>query len=173
MTETANNSAADSASSAAGSGTQPTHELVLERVFDAPPARVYQAWTDPEILKKWFAPKPFTTPRAELDVRPGGSSTIVMRDPDGNDYPNKGVYLEVVPNRKLVTTDAYVEAWQPSPQPFMTMILTFEDAGDGRTNARYVIRHWTEEARKQHEEMGFYEGWGQCADQLAELLANG
>ena len=153
-------------------GSQALHELVLERVFNAPPERVYQAWTDPELLKQWFAPKPFTTPRAEMDVRQGGASTIVMRDPDGNDYPNRGVYLEVVPNRRLVSTDAYVDAWLPSERPFMTMILEFEDAGEGRTKATYTIRHWTEEARKQHEEMGFYEGWGQCAEQLEELLAN-
>jgi len=153
--------------------SQATHELVLERVFDAPPARVYQAWTDPEILKQWFAPKPFTTPSAVLDVRPGGSSTIVMRDPDGNEYPNQGVYLEVEPGRKLVSTDAYTRAWVPANEPFMTMILTFDEAGDGRTKARYVVRHWTEEARKRHEEMGFYEGWGQCADQLSELLSRG
>jgi len=160
----------DTATSTAAAGAETAHDLILERVFDAPPARVYQAWTDPEILKQWFAPKPYTTPSAELDVRPGGASTIVMRDPDGNDFPNRGVYLEVEPGRKIVSTDAYVEAWQPSQRPFMTMILTFDDAGNGRTKARYVVRHWTEEARKQHEDMGFYEGWGQCADQLAALL---
>lgn len=150
---------------------RPQHELVLERTFDAPPARVFQAWTDPEMLKKWFAPKPFTTPEAILDVRTGGASLIVMRDAEGNDYPNAGVYLEVVPNRRLVSTDAYVAAWVPSERPFMTMDLNFEDLGDGRTKATYIISHWTEEARQQHIEMGFTEGWGQCADQLAELLA--
>lgn len=150
--------------------TQSRHELVLERVFDAPPARVFQAWTDPELIKQWFAPKPFTTPVVEVDLRPGGASLIVMRDPDGNEYPNRGVYLEIVPNRRLVSTDAYVEAWRPSEKPFMTMDLTFDDTGDGRTKATYVVRHWTEEALKQHEEMGFYQGWGQCADQLTELL---
>ena len=149
------------------------HELVLERVFDATPDRVYRAWTDPEVLKKWFAPKPFTTPTAVLDVRPGGASTIVMRDPDGNDYPNHGVYLQVEPNRRLVSTDAYVAAWVPSERPFMTMDLRFEDLGDGRTRATYRVSHWTQEAVDQHAAMGFHEGWGQCADQLAALFASG
>ncbi len=149
------------------------YELVLERVFDATPDRVFRAWTDPEVLKKWFAPKPFTTPVADLDVRPGGACMIVMRGPDGKDYPNPGVYLEVVPNRRLVTTDAYVSAWQPSPQPFMTMDLSFEELGDGKTKATYRVLHWSQEAYDQHVQMGFHEGWGTCADQLAELLASG
>ena len=155
--------------------TMPTarHELVLERVFDATPDRVYKAWTDPAVLKKWFAPKPFTTPIAELDVRPGGSSTIVMRGPDGKDYPNRGVYLEVVPGRRLVSTDAYVSAWVPSEQPYMTLDLSFEDLGDGRTKATYRVRHWSAEAQEEHVQRGFYEGWGKCADQLAELFAGG
>ncbi len=153
--------------------TETQHELVLERVFDATPDRVYRAWTDPAILKKWFAPKPFTTPEAQMDVRPGGSSTIVMRGPEGNEFPNHGVYLEVVPNRRLVSTDAYVTAWVPSERPFMTMDLNFEPVGDGKTKATYRIKHWTKEAYDQHVEMGFKEGWGQCADQLAELIAAG
>lgn len=147
------------------------HVLTLERIFDAEPERVFRAWTEPEILKKWFAPKPFTTPSAELDVRPGGSSLIVMRDEAGNDYPNVGVYLEVEPNRRLVSTDAYREAWIPSERPFMTMDLRFERIAEGKTKATYYIRHWTKEAYDQHVQMGFTEGWGICADQLAELLA--
>lgn len=149
------------------------NELVLERIFDATPDRVYRAWTDPEILKKWFAPKPYTTPHAHLDVRPGGASNIVMADPDGNEFPNPGVYLEVVPNRRLVSTDAYTQAWVPSQRPFMTMDLNFEDIGGGKTRAVYRIKHWTKEAYDQHLQMGFHEGWGACADQLAELLASG
>ena len=153
--------------------TDARHELVLERIFHATPDRVYRAWTDPVVLKKWFAPKPFTTPVAELDVRPGGASTIVMRSPDGADYPNRGVYLEVVPGKRIVSTDAYVEAWVPSDRPYMTMDLTFEDLGDGRTKATYRVRHWNAEDHDDHVRRGFHEGWGMCADQLAELLAAG
>ncbi|HTJ96566.1 MAG TPA: SRPBCC domain-containing protein, partial [Rhodocyclaceae bacterium] len=70
-------------------------ELILTRTFNAPPALVYKAWTDPEMLKHWFVPRPWTIARAQTDVRPGGSSLIVMRDPEGKEYPNAGVYLEV------------------------------------------------------------------------------
>src|ERR1700751_4248659 len=102
-------------------------ELMLTRLIDAPRAKLYRAWTEPELLKQWFAPKPYTTPIAELNVRPGGASLIVMRSPDGHEMPNRGVYLEVVENERLVFTDAYTGAWEPSAKPFMTVILTFED----------------------------------------------
>ena len=144
-------------------------ELVLTRIIDAPPEKVFKAWTDPELLKKWFAPMPYTVPVAETDVRPGGSSLIVMRSPDGNDFPNRGVYLEVVKNERLVFTDAYIKAWEPSEKPFMTVILTFENVG-GKTKYTARVRHWTVADREAHEKMGFQQGWGQCADQLADLV---
>jgi uncharacterized protein YndB with AHSA1/START domain len=142
-------------------------ELVLTRLINAPRAKVYRAWTDPALLKQWFAPKPYTTP---IDVRPGGSAYFVMRGPDGKDLPNRGVYLEVVPNEKLVSTDAYVAAWEPSEKPFMTLILTFEDEG-GKTRYTARVRHWTVADREAHEKMGFHEGWGLCTDQLEALVA--
>jgi uncharacterized protein YndB with AHSA1/START domain len=146
-------------------------ELMLTRIINVPRAKVYRAWTDPEQLKQWFAPKPWTTPVAELDVRAVGSNLIVMRGPDGNEFPNRGVYLEVVPNERLVFTDAYTEAWQPSEKPFMTVILTFDNEG-GKTKYTARVRHWTVADRQQHEQMGFHQGWGQCADQLTALVTN-
>ena len=145
-------------------------ELVLTRLINAPREKVYRAWTDPDLLKQWFAPKPYTTPVVEMDVRPGGSAYFVMRGPDGKDLPNRGVYLEVVPNEKLVSTDAYVKAWEPSEKPFMTLILTFEDEG-GKTRYTARVRHWTVTDREAHEKMGFHEGWGLCTDQLEALVA--
>jgi len=147
-------------------------ELVLTRLINAPREKVYRAWTDSEILKKWFAPLPYTTPVAELDVRPGGANLIVMRGPDGKDMPNRGVYLEVVPNERLVFTDAYVRAWEPSEKPFMTVIITLEDLGDGRTRYTALVRHWSIADREAHEKMGFHEGWATCAEQLAAVVAD-
>jgi uncharacterized protein YndB with AHSA1/START domain len=145
------------------------HELVLTRLIDAPRAALYRAWTDPELLKQWFAPLPYTTPHAELDVRPGGANLIIMKSPEGQEMPNRGTYLEVVPNEKIVFTDAYVGNWIPSPKPFMTVILTFEDeAGKTRYTAR--VRHWTAEDKETHEKMGFHQGWGICTDQLTALV---
>jgi len=145
------------------------HELVLSRVIDSPREKLYRCWTEPALLKQWFVPKPWTIAKAEVDVRPGGSSLIVMRSPEGQEMPNPGVFLEVVKNERLVLTDAYTSAWVPSAKPFMTAIVTFEDLGGGKT--RYTARalHWTAEDREAHEKMGFHEGWGTCADQLAAL----
>jgi uncharacterized protein YndB with AHSA1/START domain len=150
--------------------TTAERELVLTRLIDAPREKVYWAWTEPALLTQWFAPMPWTTPRAELDVRPGGANLIVMRGPDGQEFPNRGVYLEVVPNERLVFTDAYTHAWEPSQRPFMTVILTFENEG-GRTRYTARVRHWTVAGREEHEKMGFHAGWGRCTDQLAALVA--
>jgi uncharacterized protein YndB with AHSA1/START domain len=146
-------------------------DLALVRVIDAPAETLFRAWTDPELLKQWFAPLPYTTPVAELDVRPGGATMIVMRGPDGVDMPNGGVFLEVVKNQKLVFTDAYTKAWEPSEKPFMTVIVTFEAMADGKTLYTARVRHWTVADREAHEQMGFHEGWGICTDQLAALAA--
>jgi len=145
-------------------------ELVLHRVIEAPREKIFQAWTNPELLKQWFAPLPWTTPVVELDVRPGGGNYFVMRGPDGNEFPNRGVYLEIVPNEKIVFTDAYTKAWEPSAKPFMTVTVTLEDLGGGKTNYTARVMHWTAEDRESHEKMGFHKGWGQCADQLTALV---
>jgi len=148
--------------------TDQTHELSITRLIDAPRHDVYRCWSEPELMKQWFAPKPFTTPRVELDLRPGGGSLVVMATPEGQEIPNPGQYLEVVPNERLVFTDAYLGDWVPSAKPFMTVILTFADeAGKTRYTAR--VRHWTAADKAQHEQMGFETGWGICADQLEAL----
>jgi uncharacterized protein YndB with AHSA1/START domain len=144
-------------------------DLILHRVIDAPRDKVFKAWTDPELLKQWFAPKPYTTPSAELDVRAGGANFIVMRSPEGQDMPNRGVYLDVVKNERLVFTDAYTKAWEPAEKPFMTVELTFKDVG-GKTDYTARVKHHTVADRETHEKMGFHEGWAQCTEQLAALV---
>jgi uncharacterized protein YndB with AHSA1/START domain len=144
-------------------------ELVLRRRIHAPREKVYRAWTEPSLIKEWFAPKPWGVSRAEVDVRPGGASLVVMTSPDGQEFPNPGLYLEVIPGRKIVATDAFVRAWEPSAKPFMTMILTFEDDGPNTIYTARVL-HWSVADRETHEKMGFHKGWGQCADQLEALV---
>lgn len=145
-------------------------ELKLTRLIDAPREAVWKAWTDPQLLKQWFAPLPYTTPVAELDLRPGGANLIVMQAPDGTQMPNRGSYLEVTPNERLVFTDAYAGDWTPREgKPFMTVVLTFEDEG-GRTRYTARVLHWTAEDRETHEKMGFHQGWAICAEQLAALV---
>jgi uncharacterized protein YndB with AHSA1/START domain len=144
-------------------------ELVICRLIDAPCEKVYRAWTDPELMKLWFAPRPWSVSRVEIDVRPGGSSLVVMRSPEGQEMPCPGVYLEAVPNKKLVFTDAFTQAWTPSEKPFFTGILTFENV-DGKTKYTARALHWNAADREMHEKMGFHDGWAQCADQLEEVV---
>lgn len=147
-----------------------SRELVLTRDIPLPAERLYAGWTQPELLTQWFTPRPWTTVFARLDVRAGGENYVVMRSPEGQEFPNSGVYLEVVPHRKLVFTNAYTSAWEPSDHPFMTAIITFDDLGGGRTRYTARVLHWTVADREKHEAMGFYPGWNQALDQLIEVL---
>lgn len=144
-------------------------DLVLDRVLNAPREVLWRCWTDPKLLEQWFCPKPWYITDPVLDLRPGGEFSSVMHGPEGEEFPNTGVVLEVVEHEKLVFTDAFTPGWRPSGRPFMAAQVTFEDAGDGKTH--YVARamHWTDEARAEHEKMGFHEGWGAAADQLETL----
>jgi len=145
------------------------HELSITRLIDAPPEIVYRTWT--ERLEEWWAPRPYTSTVIELDLKPGGRCFIAMHAPDGTDLPREeGVFLEVLPNEKIVFTNAFRAGWIPQ-DPFMVVIVAFEKEGSGtRYTAR--VRHWNEETLKRHEAMGFHEGWGIVAGQLAELAVN-
>lgn len=145
------------------------HELTLTRLIDAPRELLFRAWTEPELLKRWFTPRPWTTPVVEADVRPGGKSFVLMRGPDGEEQPCHGVYLEVVPGRRLVFTDAFTEAWLPSAKPFFACVVTFDDEA-GKTRYTAVARHWTAADKEAHEAMGFHAGWNAATDQLEALV---
>lgn len=144
---------------------QASYELSIERHIDAPPEVVFKVWT--ERLEEWWAPKPWTTKVIEQDLRPGGRSAMVMSGPDGATSPMEGVILEIVPNERVVFTNAFTAGWIPQT-PFMVGFFTFSPEGSG-TRYRAGARHWDEAAQKQHEAMGFKEGWGLVAGQLAEL----
>lgn len=92
-------------------------ELVLSRIINVPREKLFRAWTEPALMKQWFAPRPWTTPVVEVDPRSGGASRIVMRGPDGNEQDLPGVYLEVVNNEKIVFTDAFTSGWVPAANP--------------------------------------------------------
>ena len=145
------------------------YDLVLEKTLDAPRQNIWRCWTEPELLKNWFCPKPWQTTHAEMDVRPGGGNRFTMRGPNGEKNNHSGIYLEVVPGERLVFTDAFTSGWKPSAKPFMTGVVTMEDDGPGRTRYVAIARHWTAEDKETHEKMGFHEGWGQAARQLEEL----
>jgi uncharacterized protein YndB with AHSA1/START domain len=149
----------------------PELDLLLVRDLNAPRDIIWDCWTKPEHLVHWFVPKPHKVVDCELDVRVGGACNTTF-DVDGARIENKGVYLEVVPQERLVFTDTYTTGWKPAPDPYMTAILSFDDLGDGRTRYTALVRHRTAEAAKSHSDMGFHEGWGAAATQL-EAYAQG
>lgn len=146
----------------------PKLDLVLERVIDVPRELVWAAWTKPEHLKKWFVPAPWSATEVELDLRPGGIFRSVMRSPEGQEFPNLGCFLEIVPLERLVFTDALLPGFRPAEKPFFTAIVTMATQGSGTKYTAMAI-HGTEAGRKSHEEMGFYHGWGAALDQLVAL----
>ena len=150
----------------------PDLDLVLERVVDVPREILWQAWTQPEHLKEWFAPRPWSIVDCKIDLRPGGIFYSVMQSPEGQEYPNAGCFLEIVPNEKLVWTDALAPGYRPSENPFFTAVVTFTPEGSS-TRYRAVAIHRDAAGRVQHEQMGFHEGWGMVLDQLVEYAKSG
>lgn len=144
------------------SDANPVRELMVERLIDAPPSALWRAYT--EHLSEWFCPKPWRAEVVEMDLRPGGRASITMYGPNGEVVPNEGVYLEVVPERRIVFTDAFTAGWNPAG-PFMVGFFEFEPEGD-KTRYRGLARHWSDEALEQHKAMGFEQGWSVVAEQL-------
>jgi uncharacterized protein YndB with AHSA1/START domain len=146
----------------------PETDLVLERRVPVPPRLVWKAWTEPEHLKQWFCPRPWRTTECEIDLRPGGAFRTVMEGPNGERFDNTGCFLEIVPERKLVFTDALGPGFRPNKEPFFTAIVLIEPDGDG---AKYtaIALHADGAARKKHADMGFHDGWGKALDQLVEV----
>lgn len=153
-----------------------TTDLELERILDAPRELVWQAFSNAEHVKRWWAPRPYQTPECEMDLRPGGKFYTRMTGPDGFDFKGTGCFLEVVEGERVVWTSALGEGWRPNdtgPEGcgglVFTAIISFEDNGDGRTRYRAVAMHRNVADSETHAKMGFHDGWGTCADQLGEV----
>jgi uncharacterized protein YndB with AHSA1/START domain len=145
-------------------------DLELDREVDVPADLVWRAWTTPELVTQWFAPKPYETSHCEIDLRPGGRFHTVMRSPEGEENANTGCYLEVVPNERLVWTTALGPGFRPHAADLaMTVVLELTPTGSGGTRYRAVVLHGAPEDAKQHADMGFAEGWGAALDQLVAV----
>lgn len=154
--------------------------LSFTRDIDIPVADTWKAWTDPKQIVKWFTPAPWQTVACEIDLRPGGNFSTVMRSPEGEDFPNSGCFLEVVPQRKLVWTNALLPGFRPAPPIttthcgtfYFTAILELEPTPQG---CRYTasVLHADEVGCQQHKEMGFHDGWNAALDQLIAMVKAG
>jgi len=145
-------------------------EIVITRLFDAPPERVFKAWTDPEHIGKWWGPTGFTTTTLEIDIRPGGVWRFIMHGPDGTDYPNKIAYKEVVRAKRLVFDHG---SGEDSDEGTFEATVTFAKEG-GKTRLAMRSLFPTAEGRAQAvEEFGAVEGGNQTLDRLGEYLAKG
>lgn len=156
---------------AVDAGNNPDTDLVISRVLNAPRAALWRAWTDPELLRQWWCPKPWATEVRAFDLRPGGAFHTFMQGPDGGSSDNPGSFLEIVPQQRLVFTSMLGAGWRPqSPWLGFTAIITMEDEGQG---CRYTARvmHPDKAVRDQHEQLGFFDGWNTVIGQLEAFAA--
>lgn len=138
-------------------------EIAATRVFDAPRARVFKMWTDPEHIAHWWGPTGFTTTIHEMEVKPGGVWRLIMHSPDGQDFPNKIIYREVVEPELLI--------YDHVTGPLFHVTVRFSDFGD-KTLVNYRMRFESPERRdKVATEFGAVEGLSETLARLAELLA--
>jgi uncharacterized protein YndB with AHSA1/START domain/ketosteroid isomerase-like protein len=150
-------------------------EIVITREFAAPRELVWKVWTQPEHVARWWGPRGFTTTVEALDLRPGGRSRYVMHGPDGGKYPVEGVFREVVPFEKIVTTDEFPDDFKP-PVPMdlprgIILTVLFEDVGN-KTRLTLRIAHPTVEDKQKHAAMGVVGGWNSSFDCMDDYLAS-
>lgn len=137
-------------------------EVVITRQIDAPRALVYRAFTDPAQLVRWFGPHGFTSRDAEVDLRVGGVWRIVMVAPDGQAYPIKGTYMEIVPDERLV----YRDEWATDLQPTRSVVALALTDRDGGTLLEIRVMTASDEDRKTLVATGMLEGWAEIFDRL-------
>lgn len=148
----------------------PQLDLALERVVDLPTWRIWDMWTKPELLRQWFTPAPWQIVECDIDLRPGGIFHTVMRSPEGIEYPNTGCYLEIIPNQRLVWTNAIAPGLRPLPIHAndgvrFTAVITIEPHRKGSFYTAAAI-HGDEKSCRSHHAMGFHDGWGKALDQM-------
>ncbi len=163
MTERRNSSVTDSPANDSGP------ELVMTRVFDAPRALVFKAWTDPQHVQQWWSPHGFTNPVCELDARPGGAIRIHMRGPDGTVYRMTGEYREIVEPERIVFISAALDGEGKPMFEVLTTVTLVENAGRTTLTMRAQVVKTTANAAQYIAGMEI--GWTQSLERFAKHLA--
>ena len=144
-------------------------DLTISRIIRAPRRVVWNAWTDPASFEQWWIPAPARCRVVAMELRPGGALETRMSEDGGDFVPHlRGCFLAVDDQERIVFTNALVAGWRPAEQPFITAILTFREHPEGTEYAAHVM-HKSDADRAMHETLGFHDGWGTVADQLAAL----
>jgi uncharacterized protein YndB with AHSA1/START domain len=144
--------------------TPSDREIVISRVFDAPRAVVFEAMTSPEHVPHWYGPRGWSLPVCEIDLRPGGSWRYVMRGPDGAEMGLRGVYREITPPERLVTTESFDDF---PGESLNTLVLSEEN---GMTTVTATVLYESKEIRDAVRESGMQEGAAETYDRLGEHL---
>jgi uncharacterized protein YndB with AHSA1/START domain len=151
-------------------------DLDLELIVDVSltPEQLFDGWTNPDTLKKWFCPRPWKVIECSIDLRPGGLFSNVMQSPEGELMPeNKGCYLLIERPRRLVWTGIMSEDFRPNSAPQLgfgfVCDLRFTPIAEGGSRFHAIVKHSDAEAKAKHEAMGFDEGWRIALSQLVEL----
>jgi uncharacterized protein YndB with AHSA1/START domain len=148
----------------------PDLDLTLRRVIKAPRRAIWNAWTDRASFEQWWVPAPARCRVVEMDLRPGGAFATLISENGGDFVPHlSACFLVVEDLQRIVFTNALVAGWRPAEQPFMTAIITLADHPSGTDYAAHVM-HKSNADRQAHEQMGFHDGWGTVALQLARLV---
>ncbi len=143
-------------------------EIVLTRVFDAPRRLVFEAWTKPEHVRRWYGCGGYSLQVCEIDLRVGGAWRYALRAPDGITHTLQGTYREIVPPSRLVYTEQYVTPGFTSGEAIVTVLFAEHD---GMTTLTSSILHASKENRDRHVGSGMESGAGETLDRLAEHLA--
>jgi len=150
----------------------PSLDLRIERVIKGPRSAVWRAWTDPRSFEQWWVPAPTRCQVVEMDVRPGGGLVTRMSENGGVFVPHMtACYLDVEDGRRIVFTNTMAGGWRPVTEPFVaiTAIISLDDHPQGTEYVAHVM-HRSAADSGRHEEMGFYDGWGTVAAQLAAFV---
>ena len=154
---------------AAAAKPSAAREVIITRVFDAPRELVFKMWTDPKHVAQWWGPKGFTNPVCEMDARPGGALRIVMRGPDGAEYPMTGVFREIAAPERLVFTNVAVDKEGHPLLEGLTTVTFAHEGGKTKLTLRTRAVGLVAQAARMLE--GMEAGWTQSIDRLEEHVA--